>query len=349
MKRIYLAIIIFAALVISSCSNKVDLFYDNGSTTVVYAMIDTNADTNFFKITKSFVGSVNDLAQNYSANNYKYDEIDVKFIGIFDNNTQEDTIQLDTVSKWVPYDASATFYSGCYQTYYYTTAKLHEGKTYTLRIRRNDDGEIVSAKTKTINTAHFQKPAGYLPIAFTDYTTTKAYVEWKVTDPDNNNKSTASYFEVTGYFRYKEVMPDAPADTIRRSITWSMGSGQADNLYNTNTNSPYYVISYTPSSLYSILSNNEHLKNNSPAGVWRYFEKFEFRVTGIGEDLYNYYLVTNSTSAIQDIPNYTNVKNGIGIMSARGDISTKLTIREDTRKKIIDKFPNYGFVNDPNR
>ena len=98
MKRVYLAIIILAALFISSCSNKVDLFYDSGNTTVVYAMLDTNADTNFFKITKSFVGSVSEIAQDYSANNYQYDEIDVKFIYKALGFTAEDADK--TISSW---------------------------------------------------------------------------------------------------------------------------------------------------------------------------------------------------------------------------------------------------------
>lgn len=348
MKKIFWTIIAITALIFTSCSNKVNLFYDSGNTTVVYAMLDTNADTNFFKITKSFVGSANELAQDYSANNYQYDEIDVKFIGKFGNNALEDTIQLDTVSKWIPYDANATFYSGCYQTYYYTTAKLNEGETYKLRIRRKEDGVIVSAKATTINTASFQKPNSPT-ISFTDYETTKAHVEWKVTDANYDYKSTASYFEITGYFRYKECLSGS-TDTTNHVIKWVLGSGKTENLYNSNTTPPYYVISYTPASFYKILGNNEHLKNNSPDGIKRWCNDFEFRVTAIGEELYNYYLVTNSTSAIQDIPNYTNVKNGMGIMSARGDISKVLPINILTIRNMISKFPQYGFVdpNDPN-
>ena len=348
MKRVYLAIIILAALFISSCSNKVDLFYDSGNTTVVYAMLDTNADTNFFKITKSFVGSVSEIAQDYSANNYQYDEIDVKFIGKFGNNALVDTIQLDTISKWIPYDANATFYSGCYQTYYYTTAKLNEGEIYKLRIRRKEDGVIVSAKASTINTASFQQPNSP-NISFSDFESTKKTVEWKVTDQAYDYKSTASYFEVTGYFRYKECLSPG-SDTTNHVIKWIMGSGKAENMYNTNANTPYYALSYAPAQFYSILKNNDHLKNNSPAGVKRWCESFEFRVTGIGEELYNYYLVTNSTSAIQDIPNYSNVTNGMGIMSARGDISKVLPISILTIRNIISKYPQYGFddPNDPN-
>ena len=62
-----------------------------------------------------------------------------------------------------------------------------------------------------------------------------------------------------------------------------------------------------------------------------------------GQDLYNYYLATNSTSAIQDVPNYSNVENGMGIMSARVTKTLFLTIRDNTRVKITERFPEYGF------
>ena len=346
MKRLFYIFFAIAALVFTSCSNKVDLYSEEGDTTVVYAMLDANADTNFFKITHSFIGNAQELGHNYEASNYDYDELEVKFTGVFQGSTNTQTILLDTISKWIPYNESSPFYSGCWQRYYYTTRKLQEGKEYQLDILRKADNVTISSKATTINSFVYQKPASAVPITFTDVTTTTANVEWKV--PVSPFKSTAAYFEVVGYFKYKELMPGA-TDTVYRKIKWELGSGLADNLYNTSTNLPYYLISYTPSSLFTILGNDEHLKNNSPAGVQRWFEKFEFDVSAVGEDLYNYYLVSNSTSAIQDVPNYTNVENGIGIMSARITKPLKLTISERTRLKIIERFENYGFINDPNR
>ena len=340
MKKSFLTIIAIAALILSSCSNKVDLYNYDGDTTVVYAMLDTSLDTNFIKITHSFIGDVRQLSQSYEANNYNYDEIEVTFSGVFEGNNQPQTFTLDTVSKWKPYDENSQFYSGCRQTYYYTTQKLKEGEEYSLNVLRKEDNVNVFAKAVTINNFTYQKPISTIPITFTDVTTSTANVEWNV--PTFPFRSTAAYFEVTGYFHYKELLPGAQ-DTIRQSIKWGMGSGKEETLYNTSSSLPYYVISYTPSVLFTLLANDEHLQNNSP-GAQRWFEKFEFDVTAIGEDLYNYYLATNSTSAIQDVPNYSNVENGMGIMSARVTKSIFLTIRDNTRAKIIERFPEYGFI-----
>lgn len=340
MKKILYAIFAIAALAISSCSNKVDLYCYDGDTTIVYAMLDSNADTNFFKITHSFVGDVSQLSHDYQANNYNYDEIDVTFSGVFDGNTQPQTFTLDTISKWIPYDENSQFYSGCRQTYYYTTQKLLEGKEYTLNVLRKEDNVNVIAKTLTINSFNFKKPFPNQILQFKDVK--KGTVEWRVPDITTFFHSTAAYFEVAGYFHYKELMPGS-TDTAYRSIYWPFGSDTEENLLTTQNNDIYYSMNYTPEALFTILSNNQYLNENSPIGVQRFFGKFEIKISAIGEELYNYYLVTNSTSAIQDVPNYSNVENGIGIVSSRISKTSLHLINILTRQKISRDFPEYGF------
>ena len=347
MKKLYFTVLVLTVFVLFSCKNKVNLYTDEGEHTVVYAMLDSNADTNYFKITKSFVGNVNQYGHDYDANNYNYKDLEVRFSGVFDDDTQVQTVLLDTISIFVPYDENSTFYSGCYQTYYYTTKKLKEGKEYTLNIFRKTDSVNISAKAKTINSFAFKNPLETMgDITFTEMTTSTSTVEWKVREKPYT--STASYFEVVGYFNYKEQMPGA-SEIVHHSIKWSLGSGKAEDLINTSTNIPYYLVTYTPSSLFTILANDKHLVEDSPIGVQRWFEKFEFKVSAIGEDLYNYYLATNSTSAIQDVPNYTNIENGMGIMSARNTKTLSLDISEKTRVDIDNRFKQYGFSGDIHR
>lgn len=340
MKKLIYTVFVLATLVFTACSNKVDLYSDEGETTIVYAMLDAGLDTNFIKITHSFIGNANELAQDYEASNYTYDEIDVKFIGVFEGSNKVDTLQLDTISKWIPYDPNSVFYSGCYQTYYYVDRKLKEGEEYKINVLRKADGVLVSAKTSTINTFSYKFPYSYMDVTFTDVETSSAKVEWWVTTAPY--KSTASYFEVTGYFHYGELQPGA-IDTTHLYITWPLGSGEADKLYNTSENLHFYMVSYKPASLYTLLENDKYLKENSPAGVKRFFEKFEFEITAIGEDLYNYYLITNSTSAIQDVPNYSNVDHGVGLVSSRVSKIQKNSLSEKTRRNVVSKFPQYKF------
>ena len=339
MKKLFFAIIALAALIFSSCSNKVDLYCYDGDTTIVYAMLDAYADTNFFKITHSFVGDVSQLAHNYDASNYKYDEIEVTFSGVFEGSNQTQTVTLDTISKWIPYDPDSQFYSGCYQTYYYTTMKLKDGKEYTLNVLRKKDNVNISTKTTTINSFELREPyATQTGLKFKGVK--KNTVKWKV--PEYPCVSTAAYFDITAYMHYKELMPGS-TDTVYRYVYWPLGSDKAENYFTTQNNDVYYSMSFTPEALYSVLRSNQYLKNNSPIGVQRFFGEFEIKISAAGEELYNYYLVTNSTSAIQDVPNYTNVENGVGIMSSRVAKNKPYGIEITSRRYVVELFPEYGF------
>ena len=331
---------LFLALLVAACSTKVELYSYDGDTTIVYAILDPNADTNFFKITKSFLGNVNELGYNYEANNYNYDEIDVKLIGCFGNSNNTDTIPLDTISKLIPYNENSMFYSGIRQVYYFTDQKLRRNHEYQLLVLRHTDNITVSAKIKTPNDVVLRKPFIHKDISFRGKNDS---VVWVVNDPSMNNHSNASYFDINGYFHYKELMPGA-TDTVEQVITWNMSSGEPSTMYSSYG---YYLAYYTPRALFDILGTNNYLIANSPYGVKRWVEKFEFCISSIGDELYIYHIINNSSSLIMEVPNYSNIENGIGLMSSSANTRSFHTIDQITRKHIADDF-NYGFIYEPN-
>ena len=319
----FLTIVALAAIILASCSTRVDLFCDNGDTTIVYSVLEVNADTNYFRITKSSL---------YNEIMYNYNDIDVKFVGLFKDEAQPDTIMLDTISKLV---------DGEMIMYYYTTKKLRIGQEYTLLIHRKADDVTVSSKTSTICNINFRKPTG----KYIDFKSIfRSRIEWVGSGASIAPQINASFFDVTTFFHYKELMPGA-TDTVERYMEWPMVSEQAHNLYNTTNFN--YVTYYKPATFFDRLERDNYLVNNSPIGVQRWLMPFEIRVTAYGEELYNYYIVNNSTSAIQDIPNYTNIDNGIGLMSSRTVVSTFHVIEQICRIRIANNYP-YGFYYDPN-
>lgn len=340
MKKLNLMIFALLAMTVSSCNTKVDLYSDKGDSTVVYMMLDSHADTNYAKITKSFVGNVNELAQNYAASNYNYDEIKAYLLK---DKAPQDTIWLDTVSKWLPYDPNSIFYSGCYQTYYYTARKLNSGVNYKLIINRND-GVTVSSNATTIDNFEFSIPNPEHGASLNIISPASETVKW-INKEGQNLESNAAYFEVIALFRYKEVMYEG-ADTTYKEIKWVLGKGEAADLYNSQRS--YYSVNYKPSALINILENDPYLKNNSPYGVRRYIQRVRVEITGVGDEFYNYLIVNNSSSAIQDTPDYSNIENGRGLMSSRVTNTAYMIPNGPSRKEITNRFPSYGFVYEPN-
>lgn len=323
---------LLSSMILFSCSTDVDLYADGEETTIVYGYIDCDADTNYLKITKSFIGDATQLAQDYNASNYDY-KLNVKIIGKFaDHPNTISTEILDTVSVYKPYDPNSMFYSGRNQVMYYTTRKFKEHENYQLVIERND-GEIIRSNVNTISGSKIRKPV--LNISFESDITNQ--IKWA----PNIFKDLAAYYEVVGYFHYKQLNP-GETDTVRYTMKWNLGAGTGEELYNTSDDQLF--VNYTPSTFYSQLAANSNIVNNSPTYVQRFVEGFEIVITATGDELYNYILIQNSNSAIQDTPDYTNIENGIGILSSRSVCSKLFPINEHTINTLIRDYPEWGFT-----
>lgn len=315
----------------NSCNNDIDLFTDGEEKTVVYGYLDVEADTNYLKITKTFTGNAIELAPDYSASNYDY-KLDVQLIGKFASNPNlVRHVQLDTTSVYKPYDPESIFYSGREQVLYYTTEKLLENEEYQLRIERKD-GEIVTSKVKTICGATIRKPM--INISFESPVTNR--IEWR----SNTFNQLASYYEVIGYFHYKQLSPGS-TDTTYHVMRWFFGSGEGENMYNSSTLNMF--VNYTPTTFYSKLATDANIANNTEAYTRRFVDCFEIVITSTGNELYEYILIQNSGSAIMDTPEYTNINNGVGIFSSRSVCSKKLPINDHTINTLIREYPEWGF------
>lgn len=323
--------IILSIFTLNSCNNNFEIFTDGEEVTVVYGYLDVEADTNYLKITKSFTGNAVELAPNYSASNYDY-KLDVKLIGKFATNPGVlRTVILDTTSVFKPYDPEGLFYSGTNQVLYYTTEKLLENQEYQLLITRND-GEVITSKVKTICGATIKKPV--LNISFESPVTNK--IEWR----SNTFNQLAAYYEVIGYFYYKQIDP-GQTDTTYHKMRWSFGTGTGESMYNSSTLNMF--VNYTPTAFYSRLAADANITNNTSTYTRRFVDCFEIVITSTGDELYNYILIQNSNSAIMDTPEYTNINNGLGIFSSRSICSKKFAVNDHTINTLIREYPEWGF------
>ena len=323
---------IISLMLLNSCNDNFSIFSEDGEEiTVVYGYLDAEADTNYLKITKSFTGNAVDLAPNYSASNYDY-KLDVRLVGKFANAPGiVRTVILDTTSVFKPYDPDGLFYSGRNQVLYYTAEKLLENQEYKLIITRND-GEVITSKVKTICGATVRKPMNN--ISFESPFTNK--IEWR----SNTFNQLAAYYEVVGYFHYKQIDP-GQSDTTYHKMRWSFGTGTGTEMYNSTTLNMF--VNYTPTTFYSKLAADANIVNNTYTYTQRFVDCFEIVVTATGDELYNYILIQNSGSAIMDTPEYTNIENGLGIFSSRSVCTKKVAVNDLTINTLVRDYPEWGF------
>lgn len=330
-------LLLFFIVLCHSCKTDVDLFVDGKETTIVYGYLDCDVDTNYLKITKSFIGDAHNLAQNYQANNYDY-KLSVKLVGKFNDEPNTiDTAVFDTISVYKPYDPDSFFYSDINQVLYYTSRKLKENEDYQLIINRKD-GEVITSNVKTLSGFEIRKP--YTMVNFDSDSPNK--VQWY----HKEFNKFAAYYEVYGYFHYKQLNP-GEIDTVDYTMKWFLGSGTKEDLYISLDR--VLSVNYIPNDLYSKLSASDNIINNSPDYVKRFVDNFEIIITATGDELYNYILINNSSSVIQDTPEYTNINNGMGIFSSRAKCSKKFKINPSTVNKLIRNYPEWGFIYIPEK
>ena len=332
MRRLILSIfVMISVIILNSCDTSVRIFADGEEVTAVYGYLDVEADTNYLKITKSFTGNAIEMAPDYSASNYDY-KLDVTLTGKFAKNPNAvRTVTLDTTSVFKPYDPDGLFYSGVNQVLYYTTERLLENQEYKLVINRKD-GEVITSKVKTICGSVVKKPT--LSISFESAATNK--IEWR----SNQFNQLAAYYEVIGYFHYKQIDP-GQSDTTHHKMRWFLGSGTGVDMYNSSTLNMF--ANYTPSMFYSKLASDANIVNNTYTYTERFVDCFEIIITSTGDELYNYILIQNSGSAIMDTPEYTNIENGVGIFSSRSVCRKIVDVNEQSINTLVYKYPEWGF------
>ncbi len=322
--------------VVASCNKEKDfnIYTDADPTMIIYGFLNPESDTNFLKITKSFNGDATVGTQDYALNNYDYK----LYVRLINRKEPKDSIAFDTTSVYKPWDGTSPFYSGRRQLVYFTTEKLTAGDEYDLYVR-DRSGNEVTTRLKLVSDIDITWPYNSKISFLGSY---NSDIRWKRKDL---SQPWAPYYEVTGFFNYRQLNP-GENDTTDHSVKWYLGNGTPESLYMDNS---YLHIYYTPDTFFDIMLADDNIKNNSPAGVRRWYKNFTIVVSAAGEELYNYTVISSSESVIQDSPEYTNISGGLGLVSSKINVEKSYSIAIETMNQIYRDYPEWGFVTEPQK
>ena len=304
-------------LLFNACSTDVDLYADYKDITIVYGLLDSDKDTNYVKINRAFLGPGNalEIALIEDSCNYPY-KLDAKIIeykaSIGNTNYQKTReIQLDTIT--IHNKNQEGFFYAPDQVVYYTTEKIYSNTDkfkyrYELLIDRGDT--IISAVTDMVGGYGFN----ILQPGSMDFANeTGSRIKWQ---PCPN----AAVYEIVLKFRFTEV--GLLQDSTELCMSWSLGTHSETSLDMDQGN---YVLSHQSSVFYYELSkflgkycdttniNIDRVVLDSPQ-----HRPVCVSIAAGGEELYNFISVNGpSSSIVQSIPEYTNVKGGYGVFSSR--------------------------------
>lgn len=356
------AIAAVSLAVFSSCETEVDLTAPYASTTVVFGLLDPQADTQFVKITKTFLGdgNLNDYAMIRDSSEYKWEEFSALKIEEYatgnPNPIAIHNLQPITIHNK---DVNGMFY-GPEQTVYYfaTPSGLNQNATYKLVadfVSRPD----VFAWTNVIPSANvfFQSPQTNLGLSFAATNTVTGAIDYRDnvsirwTPIDN-----AEIYDLALRFYYTENLYSDNALTqlvssTDKFIDWKIGTFNADDI---DLNSGYYNLTFNAEPFFSFLGTNLETNTLIRREVGTYdgnkTRAFELRMGLANDELKTYINVNNPvTGIIQERPSYTNVVGGLGLFASRASAYvTNIPLESGNGTSNINALMNGIYTSDLN-
>ena len=134
MKRLYIILCLPLAALLFACSTDIDLYAEYEEKPVIYGLLDSNADTNFIKINRTFYvrGDAYQVAANPDSSNYP-GKLDVRMIEYCNGDSIREIV-FDTIT--IHNKEQGVFYAP-HQKLYYTTEPLGKNgnnKNYSYRL-----------------------------------------------------------------------------------------------------------------------------------------------------------------------------------------------------------------------
>lgn len=304
----------------TSCETEVDIDAEWKEITIVYGLLNQLDTAHYLRINKAFLGgNALQIAKIEDSSSYK-NALEVTLEG-WSLNEKVLTIPFDTAS--VHNKDSGIFYNP-YMMVYKGLGELNPDLQYRLFVKNTVSGHEVTSKTNLIKNFVIKKPvAGGRLTLFRGFNTAYGWT----------NGVNARRYEPRLRFHFWEI-PTGTQDTIPRYIDWMLSSVKSNNLLGEGE----IEISFSNDGFYEFVRNNvsENFEGKRLCG------EVDFIVSA-GGDEYSTYMDVNgpSYSLVQDRPEYTNVENGLGLLSSRYNILRTKRLDPRAEDEIIDLEVNF--------
>lgn len=329
MKKLFVFVLCAALLV--ACSTEVELNAPYKSTTVVFGLLDAQADTQWIKINRTFVGEGNNLlyAQIRDSSEYKWEEFNrivVQKIVNDDVDVEYELSPIEVANK----NVNGIFYAPEQTLYYFKTPAggLDEDAVYRLIIDFVDRPDV-SAETDLVRASEmrFVQPAqgivGGLPagtvgmvssasedaINFND----EALVKWI-------KPTGAEAFFATMSFDFTEIRTDG-TETAKQ-VSFNLGSPAEANV----TDGANVDLRFNGEAFFAFLptvipASPEVVRRRIGTSIDNVTRCFNIEISAANSSLKRY-LDANApvTGLIQERPTLSNISGGLGLFASRAVI-----------------------------
>ncbi len=345
----FILILSFFIGIFYSCSTDVDLYAEYKDVPIIYAMLDSHADTNYVKITRAFCGTndnpinATDVALISDSSNYP-GKLDVRFIELKSTygNKYEPTGRVLILDTLTIHDKEEGVFYSPDQVIYYTPEHLKAGtgsERYSYRfVAVKPDGDTITAKTTMVGNEEFS-----IETSGVNFQLAPTNAVGKLFF---RTEGVASLYDVKIEFNYREQKPGQ--EMKMKKISRSFGTRPISEYTHLIGNT--YYLEYSPNWLFNTLGNaigGDTVVDVNHPNVVRYIDDFIISISAGGDELYYYYLANQAqmNSPISLVTTYTNIEGGYGLFSSRTTIQREAKLTSSCKRDLFS-VSAWGFKED---
>lgn len=345
----FIPVLLFFIGIFYSCSTDVDLYAEYKDVPIIYAMLNSRADTNYVKITRAFCGTndnpinANDVALISDSSNYP-GKLDVRFIELKSTygNKYEPTGRVLILDTLTIHDKEEGVFYSPDQVVYYTPEHLNVGtdsERYSYRfVAVKPDGDTVAARTTMVGNEEFS-----IETRGVNFQRTPTNALGKLYFRADG---IAPLYDVKIEFNYREQK--AGQEMQMKKISRSFGTRTISEYTHLVGNT--YYLEYSLNWLFNTLGNaigGDTVVDANHPNVVRYIDDFIISISAGGDELNYYYLANQAQmdSPISLISVYTNIEGGYGLFSSRTTIKREAKLTSSCKRDLFS-VSAWGFKED---
>ena len=342
-----------------SCDNDLQIIADWKDVPVVYGILNAEDSVHYIKLNKAFLGrgDVMMMAQEFDSLHYAEEDVGLRLLEqekawIPSENGEGwltiSTIELEPTDE---FDKPEGAFSSPTQIIYKSDTEINADALYAAEVYRISSDTLI-AYTKNpiaiLSPVNITRPNSFSPLTITPNGFVPN-VEWK-------SIAGGDMYELSMNFNYMEFPISGEADTLYRSIEFNFPSRLSNNSEGgekmTHSIDFYQFLNFIASNIPEDPTVRRLVVGMEAAQVVSGFAIthacLNFKLLAAGEDLSTYLVLNeNSSSLVLDRPEYSNIENGIGILSSRtSDIVESVKITNSSNDEIatndVTKHLNFG-------
>jgi len=334
--RFSIALLGFFTLILtfSSCETDFDLNAPRDETAVIFGFLEMSADTQFFRIQKTFLGDGDALLYALEPDSSTFDDVEGRVFWTNSSGTEIGSAEMDEIlidDK----NTDGIFFAPQQLVYYIPSSEITFNPNFTYHLEVFAGGEMYTSSTKLvqIDEIDIQQPPPSQQVPEISFVTGNgASVDYL----DKRIRFTAQEFarrySVSMNFRFREFKTTG---TFTRNFNFIIGNiitedgdgGQTEEL------------EFNAESWYALIDN---ITDPDPELLYREIGEVEFFITLAAEDLHNYLSVNEPvTSIVIERPEYTNINKGnngepgIGVFSSRFTIERSKFLNFNSKRELV--------------